>query len=134
MTQVRNIDTANLGELEMSVLHHVWENGPTDVKAAYEVLGRPRGITLNTVQSAFKRLWEKNLLSREKQSHAYIYAPAVSRSELTEQMVGTLITQLTGDEFGAAIEAFVNLAERAGDDTLDAMERLIAARRDAEKD
>lgn len=126
-------DFANLGDLETAVLRHVWAHGPTDVKSAHAAIGAARGITHNTVQSTFKRLWEKGLLTREKHSYAYIYGAAVSRSELTERMVGALVTQIAGDEVHAAIEAFVNLAERAGDDTLDAMERMIAQRRDAEE-
>lgn len=122
-------DITNLGELEMAVLQHVWQVGPIDVKTAHEAIGVERGITHNTVQSTFKRLWEKGLLSRTKQSHAYIYGPLVSRAQLTELMVGSLVDQIAGSEFSVAVEAFVNLADRAGDETLDAMERLIAARR-----
>lgn len=125
-------DVSNLGELELTVLQYVWEVGPTDVKAAHEVIGHHRGITHNTVQSTFKRLWEKGLLTRVKESHAYVYGPLVTRSELTELMVGSLVDQIAGAEFTCAVEAFVNLADRAGEDTLDAMERLIAARRAAQ--
>lgn len=128
----KNVDIANLGDLEMTVLQHVWDVGPTDIKTAHGAIGQARGITHNTVQSTFKRLWEKGLLGREKDGHAYVYHSAVSRSELTELMVGSLVTQIAGGEINSALEAFVNLAERAGDDTLDAMERMIAARRESE--
>jgi predicted transcriptional regulator len=122
-------DVANLGELEMAVLEHVWETGPTDVKTAHERIGPRRGITHNTVQSTFKRLWEKGLFSRAKQGHAYIYDARVDRRQLTELMVASLVDQVAGSEIGVALEAFVNLADRAGDDTLDELEALIAARR-----
>lgn len=123
------IDTSNLGALEIAVLEHIWLVGETDVKAAHAEIGVERGITLNTVQSTLKRLYEKDLLTRKKESHAYIYGAAVSRSELTERLMGSVIEQIAGSEFNVALEAFVNLADRAGDETLDAMERLIAARR-----
>jgi predicted transcriptional regulator len=122
-------DTSNLGELEMAVLEYVWEHGESDVKTAYRAVGVERGITHNTVQSTFKRLWEKGLLARTKDGHAYVYSPRVDRKQLTELMVGDLVEQVAGADVQVALEAFVNLADRAGDDTLEALERLVAARR-----
>jgi predicted transcriptional regulator len=122
-------DVSNLGELEMAVLEYVWERDASDVKSAHGELGIERGITHNTVQSTFKRLWEKGLLSRDKQGHAYIYSARVDRRELTEMMVGELVDQVAGAEMQVALEAFVNLADRAGKDTLEALERLVSARR-----
>lgn len=124
-----HMDVTNLGELEMAVLEDVWEHGPSDVKAAHARIGTARGITHNTVQSTLKRLWEKGLMSRHKDGHAYVYAPLVDRSRLTELMVSELVDQVAGSELHVALEAFVNLADRAGQDTLEALERLVAARR-----
>lgn len=118
----------------MAVLEHVWEVGPTDVKTAHRTIGPARGITHNTVQSTFKRLWEKGLFSRVKEGHAYVYDALIDRRELTELMVASLVDQVAGSEIGVALEAFVNLADRAGDDTLDALEALIAARRNEQGD
>ncbi len=125
-------DISNLGELEMAVLEYVWEHEQSDVKTAHRALGVERGITHNTVQSTFKRLWEKGLLSRHKAGHAYIYSARVDRRALTELMVGDLVEQVAGAEMQVALEAFVNLADRAGRGTLEALEKLVAARRRAE--
>lgn len=125
-------DVSNLGELEMAVLEYVWKRGSSDVKKAHGDVGTERGITHNTVQSTFKRLWEKGLLSREKDGHAYVYSPRIDRKQLTEIMVGELVDQVAGTDVQVALEAFVNLADRAGDDTLAALESLVAARRRAE--
>jgi predicted transcriptional regulator len=129
-----NADISNLGELEMAVLEYVWEHKESDVKTAHRAIGEARGITHNTVQSTFKRLWEKGLLRRHKDGHAYIYAPRVDRRELTEMMVGDLVDQVAGAEMNVALEAFVNLADRAGEETLEALEALVAARRQAQNE
>lgn len=126
-----NADVSHLGELEMVVLEYVWEHGASDVKSAHRAFGQERGITHNTVQSTFKRLWTKKLMSRHKKGHAYIYAPRVDRGELTELLVGELVAET---EMHVALEAFVNLADRAGADTLDTLEALIAAKRQASDD
>ena len=118
-----------LGDLEMAVMELVWSAGPCDPKGAFAALGPERGITHNTVQSTLKRLWEKGLLEREKDGHAFVYSAAVTRRELTERMIGELVEEVAKDRVHVALEAFVNLAERAGDETLDELERLIALRR-----
>ena len=127
-------DATNLGELEMAVMEHVWEQGSTDVKVAHRAIGARRAITPNTVQSTLKRLWEKGLLERHKEGHAYVYGARVDRRQLTERLVGELVDQVAGARIDVALEAFVNLADQAGDDTLAALEHLVARRRaDQEK-
>ena len=118
-----------LGDLELEVLEHVWQHGEVEIKSAHQDLGEPRGITHNTVQSAFKRLWEKKLLQRRKVGHAHLYSSKISRQELTERLVGELIEQVAGPSPSVALEAFVNLAERAGEDTLAELEELVSRRR-----
>jgi DNA-binding HxlR family transcriptional regulator len=70
-----------LGQLESSVMELLWAGGDGEAKAVHAALGRRRGITLNTIQSTLKRLFEKGLLSRDKVSHAHVYRPRVDRQE-----------------------------------------------------
>ena len=126
-------DPTHLGDLELAILEHIWCSGGCDVKLAYRAIGEPRGITLNTVQSAMKRLWEKDLLHREKDGHAYFYTAAIDRRALTERLVAELVDQVAGSQMDVALQAFVSLAHRAGDDTLNALEELIARRRAEEE-
>jgi len=58
----------------------LWHGGEGAAKAVHKGLGQARGITLNTIQSTLKRLFEKGLLSRDKVSHAHVYRPRVSTS------------------------------------------------------
>ena len=117
-----------LGPLEMAVMRHLWPDGSASVKAVHRVLGKRRGITLNTVQSAMDRLYKKHLLRREKVSHAYIYAPNVSRAELGTRMLEQAFSQLAGEP-SALISAVVEFADREGDDALAELEALVAERR-----
>jgi predicted transcriptional regulator len=126
-TMLRLPDLA-LGELERDVLEALWELGPLNPGAVHERVGGPRGISVNTVSSALKRLCDKELLAREKVSHAYVYRPTVTRAELQRQMLGGIAHQF-GDEGSAGfLAAFVDLAEQSGDDTLRRLERMIAER------
>ena len=122
-------DLDNLGNLELAVLQYVWQEGPSDVKTVYEALGPERDISHNTVQSALKRLYEKELLRRRKEGHAYVYAQRLDRSEVTERRVAEVVDELAGGELDVALQAFVNFAERAGGETLEKLEAMIARRK-----
>lgn len=114
-------------------MEELWSGGASSVKAMHRKLGKQRGIKANTVQSAMDRLHRKGLLEREKVSHAFVYEPAVSREELSTRVIGEVLETLAGGETGVMLSAFVNLAEREGDDALAQLEELIAAKRRGER-
>ncbi len=103
----------------------LWSEGAADPKAVHAALGPSRRITLNTIQSTLKRLFEKGLLVREKVSHAHLYRPASTR----EGYHRTLIGALAGGDPDSLVAAFVDMAERAGPEHLARLEALVAARR-----
>ncbi len=118
-----------LGELESSVMNHLWSTGEGDVKTVHAALGRRRGITLNTIQSTLKRLFEKGLLEREKVSHAHIYRPSLSREAFHRGLLGELVGNMMMGQSDMVVSAFVDLVERAGPDHLAALEAMVAERR-----
>jgi predicted transcriptional regulator len=118
----------SLGDLESAVMAHCWTAGESDAKSVHRAVGGPRQITLNTIQSTLKRLYAKGLLARRKVSHAHVYVPRMSREEFQRQVLGEIAARLSRNETGGMLAAFVDLAERAGDDTLERLERLVAER------
>ncbi len=122
-------DAPALGDLEIAVLEDIWEFGPSQAKAVHERVGPSRSITLNTVQSTLERLFRKALLRREKVSHAYRYAAAVSRRELLGRLVEASISRIADPRSDGLMMAFVDLAARADDDQLERIEAMIAEHR-----
>jgi predicted transcriptional regulator len=120
-----------LGELESSVMEFLWSGGEGEVKAVHKALGKKRGITLNTIQSTLKRLFEKGLLARDKVSYAHVYRPAVDRDAFQRGALGQLIGRILGGEAEVMVSAFVDLTERAGPEHLERLEQLVAERRRA---
>ena len=118
-----------LGELETAVMSHLWSHGESDAKAVSGSLGRARGITLNTIQSTLKRLYEKGLLQRSKVSHAHVYRARVTREEFHRGLLGDLVANLMDGHAEVVVSAFVDLTERAGPEHLDRLEALVAERR-----
>lgn len=118
-----------LGDLEIAVLEDIWQFGPSDVKKVHARVGCSRSISLNTVQSTLERLFRKELLQREKISHAYEYSAGVSRQELVSKLVESTVRRVSGPQPDVLLSAFVDLAARADDDQLNRLEELIARRR-----
>ena len=122
-----------LGELETSVLEHLWTQGDGDAKSVHAALGRRRGITLNTIQSTLKRLFEKQLLRRDKVSHAHVYRPSMAREDFQRSALEDLVDALMRGKADGLVSAFVDLTERAGPEHLERLEALVAERRRAHK-
>ncbi len=118
-----------VGELEAAVMEHLWQSGPVSVKAVHRALGTQRGIKLNTVQSTMDRLFRKGMLERDKVSHAFVYRPALSREELSTRVIGEFLETVAGGHTGVMLSAFVNLAEREGEEALAQLEALIQSKR-----
>jgi predicted transcriptional regulator len=118
-----------LGELEAAVMNHFWSGGEGDAKAVHGSLGKRRGITLNTIQSTMKRLFEKDLLARDKVSHAHVYRARVSREEFHRGVLGELVGGMMHGHADSVVAAFVDLTERAGPEHLARLEALVAERR-----
>ena len=109
-------------------MEHCWAAGESDAKGVHRAIGAPRAITLNTIQSTLKRLHAKGLLARRKVSHAHVYSPCRSREEFHRDVLGAIATELAHREPTSMLAAFVDLADRAGPETLEQLERLVAER------
>jgi predicted transcriptional regulator len=110
-------------------MDHLWTGGEGEAKSVHKALGAKRGITVNTVQSTLKRLYEKALLARDKVSHAHVYRPRMSREEFQRGLLDQLVTELMRGETAAMVSAFVDLTERAGPEHLARLEAMVAERR-----
>ena len=116
-----------LGDLELAVLNLLWDNAEQSAKDLHQQLQGRSG--LNTVQSALDRLYKKGLLSRNKQSHAYLYSPKVQRSELASTLINAVVDRLQMHSLEPVLSSFVDYAEGVDDETLGRLERMIQERR-----
>ncbi|WP_144394557.1 BlaI/MecI/CopY family transcriptional regulator [Pleionea sediminis] len=118
----------HLGDLEVKVLEYLWEHSQGTAKSVHEQLSDERKISVNTVQSALERLYRKNLLSRRKQSHSYIYTALASKQAVLGQLINDMLGRFHSDtELNVA--AIVNAAESIDQKALDILEAEIERRR-----
>jgi predicted transcriptional regulator len=118
-----------IGDLEMEVLEQLWKLGSGDVRAVHGALTGGRDNHPNTVQSALERLFRKGVLEREKRSHAYIYAPMLTREELAARLIDEALQRVRMAEPMPTLAALVDLASEQDPGVLDELERLLQERR-----
>ncbi|MFA7554102.1 MAG: BlaI/MecI/CopY family transcriptional regulator [Spongiibacteraceae bacterium] len=123
----------NLGELEKLVLQHIWDTGEVDAKQVFAHFEKTRGGTLNTIQSTLDRLYKKNLLSREKQGHAYLYKAAINRNAFIGQLINDIASDFGSTRDSPLLAAFSSLTSDLDNEQLDELERLIEEKRAASR-
>jgi predicted transcriptional regulator len=119
-----------LGELELEVLEYLWRVGEADVIETHAAIGRRRKITLNTVGSTVERLFRKQLLEREKVSHAYRYRAAVARDVFAARRVLDAAGGIKALADAGVLSAFVDLVADGDEAALERLEALIAQKRE----
>ncbi|MBC8143368.1 MAG: BlaI/MecI/CopY family transcriptional regulator, partial [Armatimonadetes bacterium] len=131
---------APLGELELSVMRHVWACGDAGCLAqeVLKSLEAERPLALTTVLTTLDRLHDKGILVREKDGKAYRYRAAVSETALQERIVAGVLGDLL-TQFPQAVAAYFAEPTAEGDgaeekEMLDAFAKRIAdiRRRNAE--
>ncbi len=120
-----------LGELEDEVMRIAWELQRVTVKDVMGELGRERAY--NTVQTTLDRLFRKNLLAREKQSHSFVYTPQISRADYHRGLISKLVGELLPKQRAPVLAAFVDMAGDADLENLDRLEKLIEAKRKSKR-
>jgi predicted transcriptional regulator len=84
-----------LGELECSVLEHVWSLKDATV---HDVLGRmERPLAYTTIMTTLDRLYRKGLLVRLKRGRAFVYGPACSKQDVQREIARELVNEISAD-------------------------------------
>lgn len=98
---------APLGDLELSVMQHIWacpHDGclATDVQQA---LDRVRPLALTTILTTLDRLCKKGILRRERIGKAYRYWATVNEDQLQQRIVEGVLSNLIA-QFPKAVAAY----------------------------
>jgi predicted transcriptional regulator len=127
-----SVKVTNLGELELRVMEVLWQRPHLDARQVRQSLTGVRVPGLSTVQSTLERLFRKQYVDRMKQGQAYFYFSTVSRSALLGRMLGNVIQLLHDGKMETILSSFVHVAADLDECSLDELEALIKARRDAD--
>jgi predicted transcriptional regulator len=112
----------------------LWAHSDLAVRDVQARLGR--SIAYTTVMTTLDRLYKKGLLRRRQAGRAFVYSPALNRSELQAQIAGRVLEGLLLARDAEALPVLSNLvdsvsAQAGGDELLQALEGLVRQKRRA---
>jgi predicted transcriptional regulator len=86
--------TNRLTDVELEVMHVVWELERGTVRQVHRVLGDRREIAYTTVMTMMNILEEKGYLHKSKEGRAYVYEPVRPKTEVISSMVEDFVTRV----------------------------------------
>jgi predicted transcriptional regulator len=128
--QNRAPESHPLGPLEVTVMEILWTRGESNVRDVVDRLGRPLAYT--TVMTTLDRLFKKGLLARRKCDRAFLYSPALNRTEWEHKRTGDFVAGFLSVAEPARdllISCLVEAVGRHDEGLLDELEKKIKLRR-----
>lgn len=111
---------------EFEILQVVWRLGSCSVRTVLNVLnqGRHKKIAYNSVQTIMLIMQTKGLLLRSESERTHIYDAAVSREDIEQKLVQSLINEVFG---GSAMRLVSRALSTQGTSAADAdkIEQLL---------
>ncbi len=115
------------GELEAKVMEAVWNLNEPTVQAVCDYLGPT--YNYKTVMTVLNRLVDKDALTRQRVSRAFIYRPCQSREAFLCRVSRAIMGGLVRDFGSLAVAQFVETLDEIDPEQLAELERLVQARR-----
>jgi predicted transcriptional regulator len=118
------------GDLESAVLNALWEsNAKLSVRGVQSRLPQASALAYTTVMTVLDRLYDKGVVTREKDGKAFVYWPALGREAHLGAQAARMLTGLTAPLQRGVLMAFVDSAEHTDPALLDELSALIQARK-----
>jgi predicted transcriptional regulator len=118
------------GALEIRVLEALWAaqaaQNVRDLQPSF------KGVAYTTLMTTLDRLHRKGVLDREKSGRAFIYRPRYTREALLSGLAGEALAAVFGSraaDLEPILSFFVETVSREDRESLAALERLVAERR-----
>lgn len=115
------------GELEAKIMEAVWDLEEPTVQSVCDYLGP--STNYKTVMTVLNRLVEKDALSRQRVSRAFIYRPRQSREVFLSRVSRAIMGGLVRDFGSVAVAQFVETLDEIDPEQLAELERLVQQRR-----
>ncbi|MBI5682380.1 MAG: BlaI/MecI/CopY family transcriptional regulator [Deltaproteobacteria bacterium] len=114
-----------LGSLERDVMDALWEKEEASGREVYEHLKFSRDIAITTVLTVIERLVKKGLVKKTRGESTYIYTPASSREDFTQNVSRDVFKMVMRMSSSDAVASFVDIVADISPEELDRLRRLI---------
>jgi len=83
-------------EVEIEILHVLWELGEATVRTVHEHLAQTKQAQYTTTLKQLQIMTEKGLVKRDESERSHVYRAAVSKSQVQRQMTTHLMNRVFG--------------------------------------
>ena len=83
-----------LTDVELEIMHVVWELGDATVKQVHDVLSARRSVAYTTVMTMLSLLAKKGHLKREESGKAFVYRPAHPKGRVVSKMLDDFVARV----------------------------------------
>ena len=112
------------GELEAKLVEAVWELEQASVQEVIDHLGG--NLNYKTTMTVLNRLTEKGVLTRHKESRAFVYMATASKQDLLASVFDQMVRGMFNADFRQiALAQLIETAEEIDPQLLDDLDQLI---------
>jgi len=117
-----------LSELQLAILHVLWERPGATVLDVHGRLSRSRELSPSTVATVLSRLEARGVIEREKEGRQFRYTARISRERASDSMLDDLARRVFRGDAAALVCRLIE-SDAIGADELERVSALIAERR-----
>jgi predicted transcriptional regulator len=111
-------------EVELSILHVLWRNGPSTVRQVYNALKDERGTGYSTTLKMIQVMTDKKLLLKDDSQRPQVYRPSRREDQTKLQLVDDLIQRGFSGSAAKLVMSAVS-SKRVGSDELKQIRELL---------
>src|SRR5689334_4078951 len=91
MTKPKN---HRLGDLQLRIMHILWNKSEATVAAVHEELGGTREFAYTTIATMLRKMEAKGLVSHREEGRSFIYRAKVAEKAVSRSMANDLLDKL----------------------------------------
>lgn len=100
-----------LGDLQLAIMHVLWEGGEASSSAVHAALFEEHGLAPTTIATMLKKMEDKGILTHRREGRQFLFRPTIQEEEVRQ----TMVRELVGHVFQGDSTALVNHLLEIGD-------------------
>ena len=83
-------------DAELTILHVLWDRGPSTVREVYRILNSGRNVGYTTVLKLMQIMTDKSLVERDENCRPQLYRPRLPREQTERELIKDLVDRVFG--------------------------------------
>ncbi|WP_376692817.1 BlaI/MecI/CopY family transcriptional regulator [Wenzhouxiangella sp. EGI_FJ10409] len=110
---------------ELKILKHLWQQGPSTVRAVHEAIGVDAGHSYTTTLKQMQIMHGKGLLRRDDSQRAHVFQPACGEESTQRAMLDDFMNRVYEGSASQLVLQALGTSKPASADELAEIERLV---------